>query len=131
MPQMANVVVKKADGTTDVTYTALTASAGDSSPARWTENSASTIRGHRPTLDVRSQFNGPRTARRVSAVFKMPVLETISGVETKVGDIPVELSLAIPSSVTDAVADEAVAQATNLFASSLIRSSLSSGYAPT
>lgn len=131
MPQMANVVVKKANGTTDVTYTALVPSAGDSSPARWTENSASTIRGHRPTVDIRSQYNGPRTARRVSVVFKMPIIDTLSGVETKVGEIPIDLSVVIPSSVTDAVADEAIAQATNFFASSLIRSSLSSGYAPT
>lgn len=131
MPQMANVVVKKANGTTDVTYTALVPSAGDSSPARWTENAASTIRGHRPVLEMRSQYNGPRTARRVNVVYKYPLIDSTSGTEVKVGEIPVELSLAIPSSVSDAAADEAVAQATNLFASTLVRSSLSSGYAPT
>lgn len=131
MPAMANIVVKKANGTTDVTYTALVPSAGDSSPARWTENSASTIRGHRPTIEVRSQYNGPRTARRVTVIFKYPIVEIIGGVATKTGDVPVELSTVIPSSITDAVADEAIAQATNLLVAPLLRSSLVSGYAPT
>lgn len=131
MPQMADIVVKKNDGVTNVTYAALVPSAGDSSPARWSEATASTIRGHRPTLELRSQFNGPRTARRITGQFKMPALRSVSGVETRIGDIILDFSAVVPVDVEDAVVNEAVAQATNLLVSTLARSSLQSGYAPT
>lgn len=130
MPQAADIVVKKADNTTNVTYSLLTASAGDSSPARWSENSLSTNRGHRPTLEVRSQFNGPRTARRSNSVYKYPVLRTISGVETRIGDVLVDISVLIPQDVDDVTAAEAVAQGTNLAVSTLIRSAFTTAYAP-
>lgn len=42
MPNMANITVKKADGTTDVVYTALTPSAGDKTSARWSLTASST-----------------------------------------------------------------------------------------
>lgn len=130
MPQMADVVVKKNDGVTNVTYAALVPSAGDSSPARWAEPTASTIRGHRPILEVRSQYNGPRTARRVTGQFKMPALRSVSGVETKVGDIILDFSVVVPVDVEDTTVNEAIAQGTNLLVSTLIRSSLTSGYSP-
>lgn len=130
MPQAADIVVKKADNTTNVTYSLLTASAGDASPARWTENSLSTNRGHRPTLEMRSQFNGPRTARRSNMAYKYPVLKTVSGVETRVGDVILDISVLIPQDVDDVTAAEAVAQGTNLAVSTLLRSALTSAYAP-
>lgn len=131
MPQMANIVVKKADGTTDITWTAVTASAGDSIPARWTSDSAAAIRGHRPTFEQRSQYNGPRTARRVTETIKFPIIRGISGVDTKVGEQIVELSYLQPVDVTDSEAAECVAQATNLFASVLNRACLNSAYSAT
>lgn len=130
MPQAADIVVKKADNTTNVTYSLLTASAGDASPARWTENSLSTNRGHRPTLEMRSQFNGPRTARRSNVAYKYPVLKTVSGVETRVGDVILDISVLIPQDVDDVTAAEAVAQGTNLAVSTLLRGALTSAYAP-
>lgn len=130
MPIAADIVVKKADNTTNVTYSLLTASAGDSSPARWTETSLSTNRAHRPTLEVRSQFNGPRTARRSNVSFKYPVLRTASGVVTRIGDVILDFSVLVPQDVDDVTAAEAVAQGTNLAVSSLIRSALTSAYAP-
>lgn len=130
MPQAADIVVKKADNTTNVTYSLLTASAGDANPARWTENSLSTIRSHRPTLEMRSQFNGPRTARRSNVAYKYPVLKTVSGVTTRVGDVILDLSVLIPQDVDDVTAAEAVAQGTNLAVSTLLRSALTSAYAP-
>lgn len=131
MPQMANIVVKKADGTTDITWTAVVASAGDSIPARWTSDSAASIRGHRPTFEQRSQFNGPRTARRVTESVKFPIIRSISGVDTKVGEQIIDLTYLQPVDVTDLEAAECIAQATNLFSSLLNRACLNSAYSAT
>lgn len=130
MPQAANITVKKHNGSTDVVYELQTPSAGDSFPARWVETTLSTIRGHRPTLEVRSQYNGPRTARRINGNLKYPIISTASGVETKKGDIILDFSALVPLDVSDAEVNEAMFQGTNLLSSTLIRSSLTSGYAP-
>lgn len=130
MPQMANITVKKADGTTDVTYTANVPSAGDKSPASWTQNSES-ARSLRPTISALSQYNGPRDARRVSFVGKFPVVRQVAGVPTKVATIPVEATIALPLVITDNEAGEAAAQFANILRSTLMQQVFSSGYAPT
>lgn len=126
MPSMANIVVKKNDGTTDITYTALTPSAGDSVAAQWRENTPS-IAAFRPFVSMRTQFNGPRTARRFVMTGKFPVEDT--GV--LLGTIPFTFEGTIPLGVTDTAVNEAVSQFTNLVVSTLIRDSLKAGYAPT
>lgn len=130
MPTMANIVVKADNGTTDITWVAQVASAGDSIPARWTNDSASTIRGHRPTFELRTQSNGAKTARRSNSQAKFPVIRALDGVPTVVGYIIQDFSQICPNDVTDVEANEAVSQGTNLLAAALTRGSLKSGYAP-
>lgn len=84
MANMANIVVKKANGTTDITYTALTASAGDTVPARWRENSQASVVGFRPTLTQVARANGNNNARVVTTRFKFPVVRAVGGVDTVV-----------------------------------------------
>nr|QDH88716.1 MAG: hypothetical protein H2Rhizo321630_000002 [Leviviridae sp.] len=132
MPQIANITVKKNDGTTDVVYTAVAPSAGDKSPAVWRNNTIGTAAAHRPELRLQSTSNGPRTVRRLDATFSWPVTATGSDGRVTVTDkVPVTLSAAIPLGVADSDVNEAVAQAMNLFASTLFKSSVQSGFAPT
>lgn len=131
MPQMANVTIKKADGTTDIVYTAMVPSAGDSSPAQWSSKTASTTRAYRPVLRVSAASNGPKTARRVSVIGKYPVVRQVGGVDTLVGTIPLEFSAVIPMIVTDAEASEATRQFENFVSSTLIRECIEQGFAPT
>lgn len=128
--QINNITVKKADGTTDITYVADTPSSGDRSPATWTVKNA-VARALRISLSFMSQWNGARTGRRCSVIAKYPVIREINGVNTVVATIPMELTTLIPQLVLDAEADEAVAQFGNLIKSTLISGSLSAGYAPT
>lgn len=130
MANMANITVKKADGTTDVIYVAKTASAGDSSPARWTADAASTTPGYRPSFLLRTRDNGPRTARSFEAAFRMPVVRTVGGVDTVIATIPVNYSGTLPQGVYSSEITEAVHQAANIIASALIKQSLVEGYAP-
>lgn len=63
MPSMANIIIKKADGTTDITYTALTPSSGDKVPAQWRVESIGTVAGNRPTFMIQTRFSADKQAR--------------------------------------------------------------------
>lgn len=131
MPNMADIIVKKADNVTNVTFTALTPSAGDKVPARWRANAVSSIPNHRPTAEVVSRDNGTKDGRRVMFSGKYPVIATESGVEVLKAIVPIEISMLVPQNVDAVQATEAIHQMGNLFVSALIRSSFVDGYSPT
>lgn len=130
---MANITVKKNDGTTDIVYTAVAQSAGDKSPAVWRSNSVGAAAAHHPELRLSSQSNGTQTARRVNGSYSYPslVTSTDTGI-TSVGDrFNLTVSGVIPLNMTDADLAEAVSQSLNLFASTLMKDSFKAGFAPT
>jgi len=133
MPNMANITVKKADGTTDIVYTALTPSAGDNIPAVWRQEDVSKPAGGRTVASLLTKWNGPKTARRSDFSFTMPVtyVDSTTGLTKVAHRIPVSINAVVPQDVPDATVAEAIAQAGNLFVAALIRSSVSSGFAPT
>lgn len=132
MPQMANITVKKNDGTTDIVYTAMIPSAGDKSAAIWRANTVGTAPALRPEMQVVSLANGPRTARRVNAKFSYPSLVTGSDGKVSVSDrVIIDVSAVIPQGMLDADVNEAVSQGLNLAASTLIKDSVKAGFAPT
>lgn len=129
MPNMANVVVKKNDGTTDITYTALSPSAGDKAEAMWRENSKSSIVNYRPTFTMSTQSNAAGTVRRVRTKYKYPVTATENGVEVLKGYHVIE-KIAQLFQYDDASVNEAVSQEANLGTSTLIKQSAQAGFAP-
>lgn len=131
MSSMANITVKKNDGTTDIVYTALSPSAGDTVPALWRANSVSTIPLHRPSLTMVTQNNQAKNARKVRIAYNYPVTAVISGVETKLGVIPLELNATLGTNFDDTIVAEAVSQFGNLAVSALIRLATKEGFAPT
>ncbi len=131
MPSMANITVKKNDGTTDIVYTALVPSAGDKSAARWKSNSVSVIPKHRPELAMTSQSNGAKDVRRVRTLFTYPAVATISGVETLLGTHVIDTTYHLVQGVDEASINEAVSQQGNLAVSALVKDSAKAGYAPT
>lgn len=128
--QMADITIKKADGTTNVVYSTLTASAGDRSPAVWRSNSSATLRGNRTTAQMETRWNGPGTARRATVSFSAPVVRTIDAVETVVARVPIDLNVVLPEGLTDTEVIEAVEQGLNFCSAPLIRQSIAQGYAP-
>lgn len=132
MPQMANITVKKNDGTTDVVYSQVVPSAGDKSPAIWKNNTVGTAASHRPELKLMSRDNGVGTARRVEGTFVYPTLVTGTDGKVSVADrLPITLSAVVPKGMPDSDVNEAISQCVNLFASVLLKDSMKSGYAPT
>lgn len=132
MPNMAPIVVKKNDGTTDVTYTDVVPSAGDKTSAIWKCLTIGTASAHRPELKMSSRENGTGTARRVEMQFAYPVLATDAQGKLNVVDrLPINISVLVPKGMPDADVNEGVSQCFNLVNSALIKSAVKSGYAPT
>lgn len=131
MPQMANITVKAANGTTDVVYSQLTPSAGDSVPAKWRAETVSTIVAHRPRVSLLSRDNAKKNGRVLDLRYAYPVQRTINGDPTLIGIIPLELRGTIGDSFTQAEIDEAVMQGLNFAGAVLIRDCFKSGYAAT
>jgi len=130
---MANIVIKKADGTTDITYTAVVPSAGDSSPAIWQCQSVGTAAMHYPSLEVKSRWNGQKTARRVDFVYVYPQIatDTTTSLTSVVNRMVLNGSFLVPTAVPTATAAEWAAQGPNLLASALLKSVWNPGYSPT
>lgn len=132
MPSMANITVKKNDGATDIVYSAVVAAGGDKSPAVWRSNTIGTAPGQRPEMRLASRANGDSTARRLDLAFTYPSLSTDAyGNPVVTSRFNLTASMVVPSSMDDDDINEAVAQSMNLMASSLVKASGQSGYAPT
>jgi len=132
MTTAADIVVKKADGTTDITWSLLAGSGGDAAPAIWRSNTAAGTVGQRPTFQISSKWNGPKTARRVDMSGSFPSVYTNSNTgQTEVrGTVPFSCSFAVPFDIASTDLAEAAAQLLNLCASTLAKSAVSTGYAP-
>lgn len=129
MAAIANITVKKNDGTTDIVYVAKTGSAGDNSPAVWIADSSALIRGNRTTFQMWTSNNGPRTARKVRCAMNMAALATVNGVETRVATGPAEVNFTLPSNADEAMLNELVSQFINLLNSASVKAAIKAGYA--
>lgn len=133
MPNMADIVVKKADGTTDITYTALTPSSGDKVPAQWRVESLGAVAGNRPTLTLSSRYSQDRKARLVEGRVVLPetFTDTTTGIISVRNREMFSFNTVIHLDTSDSVISELAAQSANLLKGSLIQSVLKTGFAPT
>lgn len=129
MPSLANITIKKHNGTTDIIWTGLQRSAGDKSPAVYRSDTVSTIPANRPKAEVTSRDNAKGTTRIMEVNINFPVLATINGVETIVADQPMKLFVPVLQGVDSAQVNEAVSQGLNLISSAHIRAQILEGYA--
>lgn len=128
MSQMANITIKKSDGTTDAIYSALSASAGEGVPAIWRNNGVGTKVNQRPEFRMISkQLQAGR--RAVKTNFVWPVVDPITGSVVDYITLVVESKTADNALVTDVT--EAVTQGLNLHAATLVKTSFVDGVSPT
>lgn len=130
MPTMANITVKKNDGTTDAIYVAIVASGGDKSPALWRQDAAAGYPGQKPRLSISSRDNGDKTARRVDGTYIFPSVYTDTATSTTkvLSTGIVNFSCVVPANMPTADANELGAQFGNLMASALVKSINQQGY---
>lgn len=137
MPSMASITVKKADGTTDIVYDAITASGGDNSPAVWRQDTGAAAGlpvGLRPTFKLLSKWNGPKTARVLVPEFVYPYAvqdSTTTLYSAKDRVVFSNGAFTMPQAIPSSSLNEAAAQGENLLASALVKSCIQAGYAPT
>lgn len=131
MAAIANITIKKADGTTDVVYTALTGAPGDGTPAKWRNEDVTLPIGQRASLTALAKPNGKADARQVQIRVRRPVVRMVNSVPVLIGTIPFEVNATLGEQYTQAELDEAIAQALNLTAVAAIRDVFKTGYAPT
>lgn len=132
MPSMANITVKKADGTTDIVYTAASPSSGDTVPAIWRQNGPTTL-GFRPKFSLLLRDNAAKNGRVYDGYLEFPVTQTDtgSGLTSLAAKVFVRFNGTLPTNVPLADVKEAIYQGGNLFVSSLVRAACEEGYAPT
>lgn len=133
MPSMADITVKKADTTTNIVWTALNPSSGDTVPAYWRSETMSAQASARASMSSKSSWNGPKDARRIETSITYPHTSTDSttGITSVIARVPISIVATVPVSVPDTVVAEAIAQAFNLQVSTLMLSVYKTGFAPT
>lgn len=128
---MQNITVKKADGTTDVVWTGIAASAGDKSPAIWRNATIGTVPAERPTFMVTAQDNGTGTSRRVKFTGSWPTSRQDAGGNKVIsGRASMEGSFLLPQNIEQATLNEVASQFTALIASDLMVQALQTGISP-
>lgn len=132
MPQMANLTVKKSDGTTDIVYTSMTPSAGDKTPAIWRANTVGDSVALRPEFRAvgMPSPDGARRTLKTNLVFPVVVTDNASGLKKVAGYITQVVETKIFLAADDATVAEAVAQGANLVNTALMRECARVGFAP-
>lgn len=134
MPTMANITVKKNDGTTDIIYTAQAGAGGDKIPAVWKAPVVTngTAPAHAPEFKLMAQSNAAKTARRLIGTLSYPSisLDSATSIATVKSRAIIEINGVLPLDMPQAAIDEAVSQAANLFVANLTKDSMKQGFAP-
>lgn len=132
MPNMASITIKKADGTTDVTYVNQSPASGDATPARWRVEAIGSVPGNRPTFTVFSKSTANGAARVVTGklVFPETYTDSTTGLVAIRNTASASFTAIIPQNLTDITIAETAAQFANLFRATLIQDSIKSGFAP-
>jgi len=132
MAALADITIKKADGTTDIVWSAVAGSGGDKSPAIWRSNSAVGTTGQNPVMNCTARWNTAGDVRRVdfSATFPSVYTNASTGqVETR-AKMNFTGSFAVPQNISATDINEFAAQIPNLVASALLKGSIATGFAP-
>lgn len=133
MPSIANITVKKNDGTTDIVYSAVQPSSGDGVAAIWQSQTVGTALSHRPEfrLSARDFEQGRKRATRSTFVYPQIATNTTTGITAVVDRMMLSTNATMPKNMTAADVNEAVSQYANLLASTLIKDCVKSGYSAT
>lgn len=128
MPAITDITVKKADGTTDITYTALNPAGGDGIPAIFRSQTIGLSPAARP--EVRVSAKATKTGREVRVTGQYPKVTTVGGVETIGRGLRVSMSVVQENSQEQSQTDEGATQLLNVCASSLIKACAKTGFPP-
>lgn len=126
MATLANIVVKKNDGTTDITYTGVDPAAGEQ-PALWASQTIGNAKAHQPDLRIRSVKRGSTV--EVSGTYRYPQIATNSttGVTSVLRSLSGTFSVKYDMAMATADSNEGATQFANLVASALVKEMMKTG----
>lgn len=129
MTQQTNITVKKYDGVTDVTYTAVRPASGGQ-PAVWQAPTLGTAAAHMPELRIKSSKNKAGTVSRVEGVLVYPEIVTATdGSKSIANKTIVSVNITNPSNMAISSVQEGIAQALNAFAHVHVKTQAIEGFA--
>lgn len=131
MPNMANITVKKADGTTDIVWTNKSPSAGDKVPAIWRSDTVGASVAFRPEFRLWSYGASGGTQRSVKSSLVYPILEVDGTITRVIGYCTQVSETKLLLKASDADSKECAYQGFNLLGSALVKQSVWEGFAPT
>jgi hypothetical protein len=133
MPALANITIKKANGTTDIVYTGKSPSAGDGVPAIWRSDTVGFAVAHQPEfrLTAREASKGLKRAMRVTYVYPQIATNSTTGVTSVIDKAMASADVTLPKGMATADVAEFAYQWANLVASSLIKQCLADGVSAT
>lgn len=129
MTQQTNITVKKYDGVTDVTYSAVLPAAGGT-PAIWRAPTLGTAMAHQPELRISSSRNVAGTVQRVKGVVVYPeIITATDGSRSIANKVIVDVNVTNPTGMALTAVQEGIAQAFNLIASAHVKTQAIEGFA--
>lgn len=133
MAQITDLIIKKADGTTFITWTGDTGAAGDKIPARFSSKSVNAIPAFQPKLAVATEGNGDGSTRRVKMNLVYPYTVTDSNTtQTKeVSRSTFKGEWSVSQDMPQSSVDEFACQIANLISTALLVGAVKTQQAPT
>lgn len=130
MPAIADITVKKNDGTTNIVYASQAPSSGDGTAAVWKSTTVGTAQAHQPELRLTSREAENGGSRALRSTFQYPQIATDSttSMTSVVNRAVASTDWKFPKGMTQTDINEFVSQYANLIVSSLVVSCIKAGY---
>lgn len=130
MPSIANITIKKNDGTTDIIFTAASPSSGDNTPAVWKSTTVGNAPAHQPEFRLVGREAKKGASRSLRSTFQYPQIVTNSTTSqtTVVSRALASTDWAFDKSMSQTDINEFVTQYANLLVSTLVKDCVKSGY---
>jgi hypothetical protein len=130
MPALADITIKKNDGTTDITYVGQQPSSGDGTQAVWRATSVGTAPSHAPELRLlaRDGDNGKKRALRSTYVYPQIATNTTTGITAVTDRASFDGNWSFSKGMDQDDINEFASQIANLIASSLFKACIKGGY---
>lgn len=133
MPSMANITIKKNDGTTDIVYTGVQPSSGDGVPGVWKSQTVGNSPAHQPEFRLagREASKGARRALRSTFMYPQIATNSTTGVTSVIDRASASVDWSIPKNMPQTDINEFASQLANLIAATLIKDCVKAGYSAT
>lgn len=130
MPTMANITIKKNDGTTDIVYTAVTPSSGDNSPAVWKSQTVGNAPNHQPEFRLVGKEAAKGAKRFLRSTYQYPQIatNTTTSLTSVVDKASAFTDWTFPKGMAQADINEFVSQYANMLVSTLVKDCVKAGY---